>query len=291
MPNGCARAKSNEPQKRILHDFIGTFRTDQAETQFPVRRPGYRSEQNPAAPAVRRRSGFRLQPGDRRRHGGIRYKPNLAFYEENGAKGWESFVKTVRYIRDNYPEIMIIADAKRGDIGNTSQMYARAFFSQDLADGVTLSPYMGRDTVDPFLRFDGKWAVVLALTSNPSAADFEMQRLEEGGYLYEKVIDVSSGWGTAENMMYVVGATQARMLKGIRELIPNHFLLVPGVGAQGGSLEEVARYGMNDRCGLLVNSSRGIIYADRSELFADTAAKKAAEMAAQMAELLSAHGL
>ena len=190
------------------------------------------------------------------------YKPNLAFYEENGAKGWESFVKTVRYIRDNYPEIMIIADAKRGDIGNTSQMYARAFFSQDLADGVTLSPYMGRDTVDPFLRFDGKWAV-----------------------------DVSSGWGTAENMMYVVGATQARMLKGIRELIPNHFLLVPGVGAQGGSLEEVARYGMNDRCGLLVNSSRGIIYADRSELFADTAAKKAAEMAVQMAELLSAHGL
>ena len=219
------------------------------------------------------------------------YKPNLAFYEENGAKGWESFVKTVRYIRDNYPEIMIIADANRGDIGNTSQMYARAFFSQDLADGVTLSPYMGRDTVDPFLRFDGKWAVILALTSNPSAADFEMQRLEEGGYLYEKVIDVSSGWGTAENMMYVVGATQARMLKGIRELIPNHFLLVPGVGAQGGSLEEVARYGMNDRCGLLVNSSRGIIYADRSELFADTAAKKAAEMAAQMAELLSAHGL
>ena len=191
------------------------------------------------------------------------YKPNLAFYEENGAKGWESFVKTVRYIRDNYPEIMIIADAKRGDIG----------------------------TVDPFLRFDGKWAVVLALTSNPSAADFEMQRLEEGGYLYEKVIDVSSGWGTAENMMYVVGATQARMLKGIRELIPNHFLLVPGVGAQGGSLKEVARYGMNDRCGLLVNSSRGIIYADRSELFADTAAKKAAEMAVQMAELLSAHGL
>ena len=219
------------------------------------------------------------------------YKPNMAFYEESGAKGWESFRRTVEYIRERYPDMLIIADAKRGDIGNTSKMYARAFFSENLADAVTVSPYMGYDTVGPFLQYEGKWAVVLALTSNPSAADFEMQRLEEGGYLYEKVIDVSSGWGTAENMMYVVGATQARMLKGIRELIPNHFLLVPGVGAQGGSLKEVARYGMNDRCGLLVNSSRGIIYADRSELFADTAAKKAAEMAVQMAELLSAHGL
>ena len=217
------------------------------------------------------------------------YKPNLAFYEENGAKGWESFVKTVRYIRDNYPEIMIIADAKRGDIGNTSQMYARAFFSQDLADGVTLSPYMGRDTVDPFLRFDGKWAVVLALTSNPSAADFELQRMEDGGYLYEKVIDTACGWGTTDNLMFVVGATQAKMLRGIRRLIPDHFLLVPGVGAQGGSLEEVARYGMNGRCGLLVNSSRGIIYADSTERFAEAAAEKSAELAAEMAGLLDSY--
>lgn len=214
------------------------------------------------------------------------YKPNLAFYEENGAKGWNSFVKTVEYIRQQYPDILIIADAKRGDIGNTSEMYARAFFTQNLADGVTLSPYMGYDTVAPFLKFPGKWAVLLALTSNPSAADFELLPLEEGGRLYEKVIDTSREWGTTDNLMYVVGATQAKMLKGIRELIPHHFLLVPGVGAQGGSLEEVARYGMNSRCGLLVNSSRGIIYADNSEQFAQVAAQKAAEMAAEMATLL-----
>ena len=217
------------------------------------------------------------------------YKPNLAFYEENGVKGWVSFEKTVRYIRYNYPEILILADAKRGDIGNTSQMYARAFFATDMVDGVTLSPYMGRDTVDPFLKFDGKWAVVLALTSNPSAADFELQRLEDGGYLYEKVIDVSREWGTVDNVMYVVGATQAKMLKGIRRIVPDHFLLVPGVGAQGGSLEEVARYGMNSRCGLLVNSSRGIIYADTTERFAKVAGEKAAEIAAQMKDLLAAH--
>ena len=145
------------------------------------------------------------------------YKPNLAFYEDNGEKGWVSFRRTVEYIRERYPDIFIIADAKRGDIGNTSKMYARAFFSGNLVDAVTLSPYMGYDTVEPFLQFDGKWAVILALTSNPSAADFEMQRLEEGGFLYEKVIDTSKEWGTADNIMYVVGATQARMLKGIRE--------------------------------------------------------------------------
>ncbi|WP_302567663.1 orotidine-5'-phosphate decarboxylase [Alistipes indistinctus] len=215
------------------------------------------------------------------------YKPNLAFYEDNGEKGWGSFRRTVEYIRERYPDIFIIADAKRGDIGNTSKMYARAFFSGNLVDAVTLSPYMGYDTVEPFLQFDGKWAVILALTSNPSAADFEMQRLEEGGFLYEKVIDTSKEWGTADNIMYVVGATQARMLKGIRELVPDHFLLVPGVGAQGGSLEEVARFGMNRRCGLLVNSSRGIIYADNTERFANAAAEKAAELASQMSELLT----
>ncbi len=214
------------------------------------------------------------------------YKPNLAFYEVNGAKGWVSFEKTVRYIREKYPEIMIIADAKRGDIGNTSQMYARAFYAENLVDGVTLSPYMGRDTVDPFLKFEGKWAVLLALNSNPSAADFELLRLEDGGCLYEKVIDVSREWGSEENMMYVVGATQARMLKGIRALIPDHFLLVPGVGAQGGSLEEVARYSMNRRCGLLVNSSRGIIYAGKDAVFATAAAREARALAEQMSDLL-----
>ena len=214
------------------------------------------------------------------------YKPNLAFYEDNGAKGWISFEKTVRYIRENYPEILIIADAKRGDIGNTSQMYARAFYATDLVDGVTLSPYMGGDTVDPFLKFEGKWAVLLALTSNPSAADFELLKLEDGGCLYEKVIDVSREWGSEDNMMYVVGATQARMLKGIRALIPDHFLLVPGVGAQGGSLEEVARYGMNARCGLLVNSSRGIIYAGKEEDFATAAGREARKLAEQMKDLL-----
>ena len=214
------------------------------------------------------------------------YKPNMAFYEERQAAGWVSFEKSVQYIRQHYPEILILADAKRGDIGNTSALYARAFFSQNLVDGVTLSPYMGRDTVDPFLKFDGKWIVLLALTSNPSAADFEMLRLEDGGHLYEKVIDTASEWGTPDNTMFVVGATQARMLKGIRHQIPNHFLLVPGVGAQGGSLDEVARYGMNQRCGLLVNSSRGIIYADSTEAFADAAGQKAHAMALQMKELL-----
>lgn len=214
------------------------------------------------------------------------YKPNLAFYEENGSKGWDSFVKSVEYIREKYPEILIIADAKRGDIGNTSQMYAKAFFNGDLVDAVTLSPYMGKDTVEPFLKFKDKWAVILALTSNPSAADFEMLPLEDGGLLYEKVIDTSKDWGTVDNTMYVVGATQAKMLKGIRNIIPDHFLLVPGVGAQGGSLEDVAHYGMNSRCGLLVNSSRGIIYADTSENFALTAGRSAAQMQKDMSALL-----
>ena len=217
------------------------------------------------------------------------YKPNMAFYEESGAKGWESFRRTVEYIRERYPDMLIIADAKRGDIGNTSKMYARAFFSENLADAVTVSPYMGYDTVGPFLQYEGKWAVVLALTSNPSAADFELQRMEDGGYLYEKVIDTACGWGTTDNLMFVVGATQAKMLRGIRRLIPDHFLLVPGVGAQGGSLEEVARYGMNGRCGLLVNSSRGIIYADSTERFAEAAAEKSAELAAEMAGLLDSY--
>ncbi|MCC8034640.1 MAG: orotidine-5'-phosphate decarboxylase, partial [Rikenellaceae bacterium] len=178
------------------------------------------------------------------------YKPNLAFYEENGAAGWESFAKTCRYIRANHPDIFIIADAKRGDIGNTSGMYARAFFEDDLVDAVTLSPYMGRDTVEPFLGYEDKWAVLLALTSNPSAGDFETLRLDNGRMLYEKVLETSRAWGSADNTMYVVGATRAEMLRSVRRIVPGHFLLVPGVGAQGGSLEEVARWGMNSGCGL-----------------------------------------
>lgn len=191
----------------------------------------------------------------------VAYKPNLAFYEEHGTEGWEAFRRTCEYIRKHYPEIFIIADAKRGDIGNTSEMYARAFFEGGLADAVTLSPYMGRDTVEPFLKYAGKWAVILALTSNPSAADFEMREMANGQRLYEQVLETSALWGTPDNTMYVVGATQASELAGIRKIVPDHFLLVPGVGAQGGSLQEVAKFGMNNKCGLLVNSSRGIIYA------------------------------
>lgn len=215
------------------------------------------------------------------------YKPNLAFYEENGIKGWDSFIETCKYIREKHPEIFIIADAKRGDIGNTSQMYARAFFDQGLVDAVTLSPYMGRDTVEPFLGYEDKWAVILALTSNPSADDFEMQTLQNGNRLYEQVLKTSSAWGTADNTMYVVGATKAFMLQGIREIVPDHFLLVPGIGAQGGSLQYVAAYGMNRQCGLLVNSSRGIIYADSSDNFAKTAGEKARETQQEMDALLT----
>lgn len=216
----------------------------------------------------------------------VAYKPNLAFYEEAGVSGWQSFVKTVQYLRTNYPEQLIIADAKRGDIGNTSAMYARAFFEQIDVDAVTLSPYMGSDTVKPFFDYAGKWAVILALTSNPSASDFEMQPLEGGEKLYERVIKTSAEWGTTDNTMYVVGATQAEMLGSIRKLIPDHFLLVPGVGAQGGSLQDVARYGMNSRCGLLVNSSRAIIFASSGTDFAQQAAIEAAKIQAEMAKLL-----
>ncbi|MEG0033700.1 MAG: orotidine-5'-phosphate decarboxylase, partial [Mucinivorans sp.] len=177
------------------------------------------------------------------------YKPNVAFYEERGDGGWRALQRTVEYLKDRYPSIFVIADAKRGDIGNTSAMYARAFFDEMGVDAVTLSPYMGRDTVDPFLGRDGKWAVLLALTSNPSAADFELTECATGERLYEKVLRVSSSWGTSSDTMYVVGATQASALASIRKIVPFHFLLVPGVGAQGGSLAEVAQYGMNAQCG------------------------------------------
>ncbi len=227
----------------------------------------------------------------------VAFKPNLAFYEEQGGDGMADFEATCRYIRERYPEILIVADAKRGDIGNTSQMYARAFYEGDLADAVTLAPYMGRDTVDPFLKYEGKWAVILALTSNPSADDFETLKLENGDPLWKEVLRKAKTWGcephgqftnptNEDRVMFVVGATRAETLKEVRQIVPDHFLLVPGVGAQGGSLEEVARHGMNSRCGLLVNSSRGIIYADSTENFATAAAEEARKMAAEMSALL-----
>lgn len=216
----------------------------------------------------------------------VAYKPNLAFFEAEGAKGMASFDRIVSYIKKKYPDILIIADAKRGDIGNTSEMYARAFFEAMDVDAVTLSPYMGFDTAKPFLNYDGRWAVLLALTSNQSAEDFELLQLENGLKLYEQVIKTSKEWGTIDNTMYVVGATKADMLQSIRSIIPEHFLLVPGVGAQGGSLKEVAEYGMNSHCGILVNSSRAIIYADKTELFAQAAAEKAKETQQEMAQYL-----
>lgn len=216
----------------------------------------------------------------------VAYKPNLAFYEAEGVKGYEAFEQTVRYIRDNYPEIMIIADAKRGDIGNTSKLYARSFFEHLDVDAVTVAPYMGEDSVKPFLGYEGKWVILLALTSNKGSHDFQLNLEGNGKRLFENVILTSSGWATPQEMMYVVGATQGRMFEDIRAIAPDHFLLVPGVGAQGGSLEEVARYGMTADCGLIVNSSRGIIYASAGEDFAEAAAAEAKKLAGQMAALL-----
>ncbi|MDR2937749.1 MAG: orotidine-5'-phosphate decarboxylase [Prevotellaceae bacterium] len=216
----------------------------------------------------------------------VAYKPNLAFYEAEGVEGWLQLEKTVAYIREKYPEIFIIADAKRGDIGNTSKLYAEAFFKSMNLDAVTLSPYMGRDTVQPFLEYEDKWAVLLALTSNSSSADFEQLQLSNGKKLYEQVLETSKTWGNIDNTMYVVGATKAEMLREIRQMIPDHFLLVHGVGEQGGSLDEVAKYGLNSRCGLLVNSSRGVIFADSSENFAKVAGEKAQELQQQMAKYL-----
>jgi orotidine-5'-phosphate decarboxylase len=216
----------------------------------------------------------------------IAYKPNLAFYESNGEQGWRSLRKTVEYIRDKYPGVFLIADAKRGDIGNTSGMYAKTFFETLDFDAVTLSPYMGRDTVEPFLKFRDKWSVLLALTSNPSANDFQYLDDGKGNYLFEKVLETSKSWGNVDNTMYVVGATKAEMLAKIRTIVPDHFLLVPGVGAQGGSLEDVAKYGMNSVCGLLVNSSRAILYADRTGKFANAAANEAQKIQHEMELLL-----
>ena len=216
----------------------------------------------------------------------VAYKPNLAFYECFGIEGWQAFEQTVNYIKTNHPDQFIIADAKRGDIGNTSAMYARTFFEGTQVDALTIAPYMGEDSVTPFLTYPGKWAVLLALTSNKGSHDFQLTADTEGERLFERVLRVSQQWGTDEQMMYVVGATQGKLFEDIRRIAPRHFLLVPGVGAQGGSLEEVCRYGMTPRCELLVNSSRGIIYADSTEDFAKVAGEKARELQEQMQKLL-----
>lgn len=221
----------------------------------------------------------------------VAYKPNLAFYESMGVKGWIAFEKTVSYLRENYPDQFIIADAKRGDIGNTSAMYARTFFEEMDLDAVTVAPYMGEDSVTPFLGYEGKWVILLALTSNKGSHDFQLTEDAQGEKLFEKVLRKSQEWAGNDQMMYVVGATQGKAFEDIRRIAPNHFLLVPGIGAQGGSLEEVCKYGMTSECGLIVNSSRAIIYADATERFAQVAGEKAREVQAQMAQELDKYGI
>ena len=218
----------------------------------------------------------------------VAYKPNIAFYESMGVSGWNSLQKTLDYIPEN---IFTIADAKRGDIGNTSSMYARAFFENMNFDSVTVAPYMGSDSVTPFLEFKAKWAILLALTSNKGGLDFQKIKGENGKQLFEQVLETSQKWGTDENMMYVVGATRTEQLSEIRKIIPNHFLLVPGVGAQGGNVQDVAKYGMNEDCGLLVNSSRGIIYASSDIDFAEKAREEAEKLQHKMDILLSEYGI
>ncbi|MDR0938613.1 MAG: orotidine-5'-phosphate decarboxylase [Mediterranea sp.] len=217
----------------------------------------------------------------------VAYKPNLAFYESMGVKGWIAFEKTVKYIKENYPDQFVIADAKRGDIGNTSAMYARTFFEELDIDAVTVAPYMGEDSVTPFLGYEGKWVILLALTSNKGSQDFQLMEDKSGERLFERVLRKSREWADDNRMMYVVGATRGRAFEDIRRVAPHHFLLVPGVGAQGGSLEEVCKYGMNKSCGLIVNSSRGIIYADHTERFAQAARAAAQEVRSQMGETLN----
>ena len=222
----------------------------------------------------------------------VAYKPNLAFYEAGGVKGWISFEKTVNYIKENYPEIFIIADAKRGDIGNTSSMYARSFFEEQDVHALTVAPYMGEDSVKPFLAYEGKWVILLALTSNKGSLDFQlMEDKETGERLFEKVLRRSQEWGNDENMMYVVGATRGQLFEDIRKIVPNHFLLVPGVGAQGGSLSDVCQYGITKECGLIVNSSRAIIYADNTENFANVAREEARKVQEEMAAELEKYGI
>lgn len=216
----------------------------------------------------------------------VAYKPNLAFYEAAGLEGWKALESTVEYLHRNYPNHLVIADAKRGDIGNTSGLYARTFFEELGVDALTVAPYMGHDSVSPFLSYTGHWVVVLALTSNPGSADFQLLQDKDGTPLYEHVLRTAMTWGNEENTMFVVGATRGRMFEDVRRIAPRHFLLVPGVGAQGGSLQEVCRYGMNADCGLLVNSSRSIIYADSSEHFAEAAREAAHALQSEMAKEL-----
>ena len=216
----------------------------------------------------------------------VSYKPNTAFYEAYGIKGWQSLQKTINYINEKYPEIFTIADAKRGDIGNTSSMYAKAFFEDLNFDSVTVAPYMGKDSVEPFLAFENKHTIMLALTSNEGAFDFQTKNIE-GKELYKTVLETSKGWKNSENLMYVVGATKAEYFTEIRKIVPDSFLLVPGVGAQGGSLSEVCKYGMNDEVGLLINSSRGIIYASNQEDFAQKAREEALKLQQEMKSILN----
>ncbi len=219
----------------------------------------------------------------------VAYKPNVAFYESCGTQGWEALGKTVAYIKEKYPKIFVIADAKRGDIGSTASMYAKAFFQDMNFDAVTLSPYMGQDSISPFLEYKNKWVILLALTSNKGAADFQLNReiMNRGvSYLYEQVIKTSREWGNKNNMMYVAGATRPEMLQRVREIVPDHFLLVPGIGAQGGSLEDVSKYGMTHTCGLLVNASRSIIYASGESDYARKSRDEAFRLQKQMSALL-----
>ena len=216
----------------------------------------------------------------------VAYKPNLAFYESMGSFGLQAFEKTVEYIQTNYPDQFIIADAKRGDIGNTSDMYARSFFEHLKVDALTVAPYMGSDSVLPFLKYPGRWVILLALTSNEGASDFQLSQVDGEEALFERVLRKSKDWGSSDQLMYVVGATKADMLERVRAIVPDAFLLVPGVGSQNGSLEDVARFGLNSQCGLLVNASRSIIYADSTEAFANAAGAEAEKLRRQMADIL-----
>ena len=221
----------------------------------------------------------------------VAYKPNLAFYESLGIDGWKAFEKTVKYIKENYSDQFIIADAKRGDIGNTSEMYARSFFEHLDIDSVTVAPYMGEDSVKPFLLYTNKWVIVLGLTSNKGSHDFQFTTDSNGERLFEKVLRVSKEWASEDQMMFVVGATQGKLFEDVRRILPNHFLLVPGVGAQGGSLREVVEYGINNQCGLLVNSSRQIIYAGQDENFAALSREQALKVQEEMKSLLEMKSL
>lgn len=221
----------------------------------------------------------------------VAYKPNLAFYESLGVEGWIAFEKTVKYIQANYPDMFIIADAKRGDIGNTSEMYARSFFEHLNIDSVTVAPYMGEDSVKPFLGYEGKWVILLALTSNKGSHDFQLTTDTEGEQLFEKVMRTAQTWATPDEMMFVVGATQGERFTDVRKVAPKSFLLVPGVGAQGGSLQDVCKYGMIEDCGLLVNSSRGVIYVSKGEDFAEAAAQAAESVQKEMETILKERGI